>query len=146
METQLRNSGIDVVGAMPWGTHFCHFYDTKDDLLETLVPYFATGLKCGEFCLWVVSDVTEQDALIALRGAVSDLDRHLNDRSIEVISDREWYLDGDTFDFDRVVRGWKEKLADALNRGYAGMRAAGGTCWLQREWSDFSAYEEHLHE
>ncbi len=146
METQSRNSGIDVVGAMPWGTHFCHFYDTKDDLLETLVPYFATGLKSGEFCLWVVSDVTEQDALIALRRAVSDFDRHLNDRSIEVISDREWYLDGDTFDFDRVIRGWKEKLAEALNRGYPGMRAAGGTCWLQRKWTDFSAYEEHLHE
>jgi len=29
----LWKSGIDVVGDMPWGAHFCHFYETKDDLL-----------------------------------------------------------------------------------------------------------------
>jgi hypothetical protein len=36
MTTALRNTGIEPVGAMPWGTHFCHFYETRDDLLETL--------------------------------------------------------------------------------------------------------------
>ena len=85
METQLRNSGIDVLGAMPWGTHFCHFYDTKEDLLETLVPHFAAGLRSGEFCLWVVSEVTKQDALNALREAIPDFERHLDNRNIEVV-------------------------------------------------------------
>src|SRR5215469_9961288 len=28
-----RNTGIDPVGNKPWGTHFCHFYETTDDLL-----------------------------------------------------------------------------------------------------------------
>ena len=26
---ELRRTGVDVVGDMPWGTHFCLFYDTK---------------------------------------------------------------------------------------------------------------------
>ena len=89
MESQLRNSGIDVVGGMPWGTHFCHFYDTKNDLLETLVPYFKAGLNSSEFCLWVVSDVTEQDALNALGHAVPDLDRHLANGNLELVSDHD---------------------------------------------------------
>ena len=117
METQLRNSGIDVVGRMPWGTHFCHFYDTKEDLIETLLPYFVEGLKSGEFCLWVVSDVTEKDALDALRRAIPDFERHLDNKNIEVLLDREWYLNGDKFDLDKVCRGWNEKLSEVLHRG-----------------------------
>lgn len=65
------------MGAMPWGTHFCHFYETKDDLLDTLVPYFKAGLDDGEFCVWVVSEpLTEAEAWIALGRAVLDLARH----------------------------------------------------------------------
>lgn len=54
--TQLRNSGIDVIGGIPWGSHFCNFFDSREDLLEILVPYFRTGLINNEFCLWITSD------------------------------------------------------------------------------------------
>jgi hypothetical protein len=37
--TELRKTGIGVVGDVPWGTHFFLFHETKDDLLDTLVPY-----------------------------------------------------------------------------------------------------------
>jgi len=37
--------GIAFVGDIPWGRHLCQFYETKDDLVEILVPYFAEGLK-----------------------------------------------------------------------------------------------------
>ena len=29
MTTELRKTNISVVGDIPWGTHFCHFYETK---------------------------------------------------------------------------------------------------------------------
>jgi len=67
MTTEMRKSGIDAVGEMPWGTHFCLFYETKDDLLGTLVPYCRAGLEAQEFCLWVVSEpVTIDEAKHAL--------------------------------------------------------------------------------
>jgi len=50
MKNKLRNSGIEVIGNVPWGTHFCQFYQTKQDLIETLVPYFKTGLEKNEGC------------------------------------------------------------------------------------------------
>ena len=40
----LRQSGIRVVGEVPWGSHICIFYETKDDLLDTAAAYFKAGL------------------------------------------------------------------------------------------------------
>jgi PAS domain S-box-containing protein len=146
MATEMRKTGIGVVGDMPWGTHFCHFYETKEDLLDTLVPYFKAGLESQEFCLWVVSEpLTEEEARHALRQAVPDLDRYLADRSIEIVLASDWYLQGGTFDLKRVTSGWNEKLARALARGYAGMRVTGNTAWLEKNvWKDFCEYEDAL--
>src|SRR3977135_2824524 len=55
MAAELRQTGIRLVGDVPWGTHFCHFYETKEDLLDILVPYFKAGLENNESCVWVVS-------------------------------------------------------------------------------------------
>ena len=63
-----------------WGTHYCHFYETKQDLLDTLVPYFKAGLESDEFCIWVVSNselIRVDEAQGALVQAVPDLDRQL---------------------------------------------------------------------
>ncbi len=40
----LRRSGIACVGEVPWGTHFCQFYETEQDLLDIL----ATSLPQAE--------------------------------------------------------------------------------------------------
>ena len=78
MASELRNTGISVVGVMPWGAHLCHFYETKEDLLDILVPYFNAGLENNEFCIWVVSDpLVEEEARNALRLAVPKADRYL---------------------------------------------------------------------
>jgi DcmR-like sensory protein len=92
MATALRASGISVVGAMPWGTHGCLFYETTQDLLDTLVPYFKAGLEHREFCLWILSKpLTEEEARRALQQAVPDLDRHLAERSIEILPYDAWW-------------------------------------------------------
>ena len=133
MPAELRKTGISVIGDMPWGTHFCHFHETKQDLLDTLIPYFKAGLEGNEFCLWVISKLlTEEGAWGALRPAVPDLDRYLAERSIEILPHDEWYLKGGNFDLHRVVQGWHEKLDQALARGYTGMRVIGCTAWLQK--------------
>ena len=37
MSIDMRKTGFDVVGDIPWGTHFCLFYEAKQDLLEIAV-------------------------------------------------------------------------------------------------------------
>ena len=99
MSTELRKTGIDAVGDMPWGTHFCLFYETKEDLLDTLISYCKAGLESGEFCLWVVAEPLKvEEATDALKDAVPEFSRYLADASIEIMSARDWYLQGGTFD------------------------------------------------
>ena len=148
MATETRKTGIDAVGDMPWGTHFCLFYDTKEDLLDTLISYCKAGLESEEFCLWVVAEpLTIEEAIDALKDAVPDINRYLADSSIEIVSACDWYLQGGTFDLKRVTGGWHEKLARASARGYAGVRVTGDTAWLEKkDWKDFCEYEEGLNE
>jgi C4-dicarboxylate-specific signal transduction histidine kinase len=148
MGAETRKSGIEVVGDMPWGTHVCLFYETKEDLLDALIPYCKTGLESEEFCLWVVAEpLTIQEATDALQHAVPNLDRYLADLSIEILSASDWYLQGGTFDLKRVTDGWHEKLARAAARGYAGVRVTGDTAWLaKKDWAHFCEYEEGLNE
>jgi PAS domain S-box-containing protein len=134
MTTGLRKTGISMIGDIPWGTHFCCFYDTSEDLLDVLVPYFKTGLENGEFCLWVISNselLTVEKAVDALRGAVPDLDRYLANGSLEIVGHDEWFLRDGSFDLHRVANQFKEKLEGALARGHVGMRVNGSPAWLQ---------------
>src|SRR5437879_9691048 len=146
MTTALRNTGIEPVGEMPWGTHFCHFYETKDDLLETLLSFFKVGLEAGEFCAWVVSGaLTEEEVWQALDRAVPGLGRYVADQSIEVLKARDVYLAGGEINLHRIISNWSAKLERALSRGYQGIRVSGNTAWLeQKQWRDFMEYETEL--
>ena len=148
MNTEMRKTGVDVVGDMPWGTHFCLFYETGADLLETLVSYCKAGLENQEFCMWVVAEpFTGADATHALKQAVPDFDQYLADHSIEIVAAHDWYLHDGKFDLHRVIAGWSEKLALASARGYAGVRVTGDTAWLKtKDWKDFCEYEESLNQ
>jgi PAS domain S-box-containing protein len=144
----LRRTGIDFLGDVPWGTHFCHFFGTKDDLLETLLPYFKAGLEESEFCLWLIPEpTTPGEAMSALRQTVPDLERHEAEGSIEIHQGREWYLSAGAIDLRGLIGAWDKMLTRALDRGFLGMRVNGSPAWLQRrDWRDFSEYEEKFNE
>src|SRR5712672_118697 len=146
MANEMRKTGVEVVGDMPWGTHFCLFYETKADLLETTVSYCKAGLESQEFCLWVVAEpLGVEDATRALKQAVPDFDRYFSDQCLEIVTARDWYLQDGTFDLNRVIAGWNEKLSRASARGFAGVRVTGDTAWLEKkDWKDFCEYEESL--
>src|SRR6266576_5117182 len=96
---ELRESGIDILGDISWGSHFSYFYQTTHDLLRTLVPYFMAGLRNKEFCLWIVSNselLTVEEAKEGLRQAMPDLDRYLAEGSIEIVTHDDWFLNGKT--------------------------------------------------
>jgi PAS domain S-box-containing protein len=140
-----RQSGIDIIGDIAWGSHFCQFYQTKQDLIDMLVPYFKAGLESNEFCIWVTAEPLGVDeATLALRAALPDLDHRLADGQIEIIPYTDWYVDAKgVFDGDRVLNGWMEKLDAALANGYDGVRLTGNTFWLEKErWQGFIDYEE----
>jgi PAS domain S-box-containing protein len=150
MAKELRRTGISVIGDVPWGLHFCHFYETTQDLLDILVPYFKAGLEDNEFCLWVVSNpelITVEGATEALQQAVPDLHRHISDENIEILNWRDWYLEENVFNLERVMSAWDAKLTQALAQGYDGIRVSGDTLWLaEKDRKDFRVYEKQVHD
>jgi DNA-binding CsgD family transcriptional regulator len=144
----LRQTGITVQGNIPWGTHLCLFHETKQDLLDTMVPYFGAGLEDNEFCLWILQpSITRQEALEALRRGVPELDRYLSKGSIELVSQDRWYTEGGKIELAAIIERFREKLEAAISKGYAGLRANGSSAWLQRADSiAFSEYEKKLDE
>lgn len=169
MSARPARTGIGVVGDVPWGTHFCHFYETKQDLLDTLLPYFKAGLENNEFCFWVVAaPIDVEEAQTGLRQAMPEVDRYLASGNIEIVHQAvflsscqalspkshieivphtEWYLRGGAFVAEQVINGWNEKLGEALAKGYVGMRANGNEAWLNKKnWKDFLQYERALEE
>ena len=146
MAAALRRTGIDVLGRVPWGAHICLFYETKQDLLDTVVAYFEAGLQNDEFCVWAVSNsISEQEARAALAQQVPNFAQHLAAGSIEIVPSRDWYLSGDDFDLQKIAGGWDAKLRTALAKGFEGMRVSGNAFWLATHyWTDFSQYEHEL--
>jgi len=139
----MRRTGIEVIGDVPWGTHFCQFYQHKQDLIDILVPYFTAGLEANEFCMWVTSEpLAADEAAAALAEALGDLTPYLQSGQLEILSYDQWYtLDG-AFSMERVLQGWVDKLTAARARGFAGLRLTGNTFWLEAsDWQDFTDYE-----
>jgi PAS domain S-box-containing protein len=142
----MRHTGIDVIGDVHWGTHFCQFYENSQDLIETLVPYFREGLTSNEFCMWVTSEpLGVQQAREALKKVVPNLEDYIRSGQIEIIDYKDWYVRSGRFSADEVLKGWVDKLTAALDKGFEGLRLSGNTFWLEKAvWEDFRRYEEAI--
>ncbi len=143
MEDKYRKSGIDTIGDIPWGTHICQLYHTKDDLTETLVPYFKAGLENNELCMWVTSEpLGVEDAKESLGKTVRDLSDYISKGQIEILDYSEWYTKWGKFNAEEVSHSWVEKEMKALEKGFGGLRLAGNTFWLgAKDWVDLREYE-----
>ncbi len=88
---RLSKTGLRVPDRVSWGTHICQFYETRDDLLEVLVPFLKEGLTANESCVWITSGpLTPGEAKDALRAAIPELEHYLTTGQMEIIPHEEW--------------------------------------------------------
>ena len=147
IDVKRRPSGIEGLGDMSWGTHFCLFYETREDLLNFFIPFFKAGLEYQEFCLCVASEpLIAEEAERAMREAFPDFDRYLAAGQIEITPHTDWYLKDGYFDEGRVLQGWIDKLDQALAKGFSGVRFAANILLEKSQWESFSRYEGKLEE
>jgi len=147
MATGARKATVDIIGDMAaWGTHYCLFYETKEDLLDALISYCKSGLENNEYCLWVVTEpLTVEEATVALKEAVPDFDRYLAEPRVEILSANDFFLQGGKFDRNRVAATMIAKLAGLSARGYAGVRLTGDTSWVtKKDWIPFCELEDGI--
>jgi DNA repair protein RadC len=146
MEEKARKTGISAIAVVPWGTHLCQFYETKQDLIDILVPYFKVGLENNEFCMWITSEnLNEEEAKQAMREAMPDFGQYLERGQIEILPYAQWYLKDGVFSRRRILNAWLDKLSQALHNDYDGMRVSSNTSWLtESKWRNFSKYEKEV--
>lgn len=147
MKNSIRNSGIDTIGSVPWGTHLCQFYQNREELKDILIPYLKAGLESNELCMWITPDHLEaKEAKEILKKAIPDIDAYIRKKQIEIIPCNRWYLKGSAFDFQRVLNGLIEKVNESLTSGYEGLRLIENTCWLEKgNWKSFVNYEREVY-
>ncbi len=144
-EQSNRKMGIDILGNISWGTHFCLFYKTKEDLFDILVPYFKAGLENNEFCMWVTSGLSVEEAKEALRKSIPDFDRYIEKGQVQFIPHSDWYLKDGVFNLQKALNAWVDQLNQALASGFAGMRVTGNGSGFEKEiWRELADYEKEV--
>jgi MEDS: MEthanogen/methylotroph, DcmR Sensory domain len=130
---------------MPWGSHVCQFYDCKDDLVKMLVPYFKQGLERNEACMWLVGDLTVEEARNAMAAVVPDLERFMATGQMQIRHYTEFYTNanGTVKPSDQLSDGFAAAGSTARANGFAGLRASGSVSWVNdaESMSQFMDYE-----
>jgi hypothetical protein len=134
---------------MPWSSHVCQFYQEKADLLELLVPYFKQGLEKNEACVWMVGDLTVEEARTALAAAVPNLERYLASGQLPIRHYTEFYTnpDGTVKASDTLCEQCQTVGSTAQANGFEGLRASGWVGWVDNDaaMGRFMEYESKVH-
>jgi DNA-binding CsgD family transcriptional regulator len=124
-----------ILARIKHGSHLCAFYETKEDLIDLVLPFFDGGLSRRELCVWMTPDS------VGARDAASVA----AERGIEVVSARSIYMRGSRFAREPVVDFWNDRLQQAIATSYSGVCASGDAFWLQHgDWSAFLDYETDI--
>ncbi|MCW4009616.1 MAG: PAS domain S-box protein [Candidatus Bathyarchaeota archaeon] len=143
----LRKFGLKLVDNIPWGTHLCQLYQTKQDLLEILVPYFTAGLQNNEYCLWVTSEPLDvEEAEKALKNAQPEFFGSPREKQIDIQPNSRWYGPDCKFNGEQILQRWLEEEKEAISKGFDGLRIAGNLPVIEKSlwksnWGNIAAYE-----
>lgn len=130
---------------MPWGSHVCQFFDGKEDLVKMLVPYFKQGLERNEACVWLVGDLTVEEAGNALAAVVPDLDCFMDTGQMQIRHYTEFYTNANgrvkppaQLSDDFAAMGLTVRA-----NGFEGLRVSGSVSWVKdaESMSQFMDYE-----
>ena len=108
--TERRDSGIEFLDQIPWGTHMCGFYEREQDHADLVTSFFEAGAAADEYCLWITDSLKP-----ALQGVAAKY-------NVEVFSYREWYCFDESPRPESILKKWRRKISEVLEQGYAGLR------------------------
>ncbi len=135
--------GIGIFDEVRWGTHLCQLYESNQDLIEVLVPYFRKGLERNAFCLWLSSVPLGHQVIEALRHDIPHFEQYQRKGQFRAIPYAEWYLRDGQFNVSAAVEHASAAVNEAKALGFEGLWGAGDLGWLDKsEWQTLVTYEE----
>jgi signal transduction histidine kinase len=144
----LRDSGIDIIGEISWGTHISHLYSSREDFAKVLAPFIKSGLYNNEFCIWIYSqNINYEEAKAILQTSVKNIDTYFEKNQIRLLPYTQWYILDNSFNDLRLNQQWLDLIKYAVDNGFDGLRAVGDTAWLEKCYhKDFEYYEHKINE
>lgn len=144
----LRDSGIDLIGNISWGTHISQIYSSSRDFAKVLAPYIKAGLENNELCVWIYSqNINYEEAKAVLQTSVDCIDMYIEKNQLLLKPYTQWYIIDNSFNDLRLNQQWIDLIKYALDNGFDGLRAVGDTAWLDKCYCrDFQHYEHNINE
>lgn len=141
-----RTNAVELVKEARRGSHDCLFYQSQNDLIDLAADYFISGINKGETCIWVTADGSlEKEARKTLGKKLQGPGAGQAQSQIEFISCYDWYLRGGTFNPRQVLGRWIEKVKQASDGGYSGLRVSGDVGWMDAtDWKTLMGYESDI--
>lgn len=142
-----QKATLPAVANLPWGTHFCHFYESSQDLLDIFIPYLRDGLQNNECCIWITKNQPAPAINQEIKEIIPDWDKYISSGELEILLYSQWYPDKDNFQPRQIIRKWRQKAEQALANGYSGLRVASEESWINSQYREvFTRYEKNLGE
>lgn len=142
---EYRESGIQALDLIRWGTHVAQLYKDKEDLKEVLVPYISMGLEQNEMCMWITCCISEEEVKESLKSNISNIQNYIDKGQLRIISYKDWYLKNGCFDCQCTLESSFHISKQAISCGYSGIRITGDSAWLdESNWSNFMKYENQV--
>src|SRR5881392_3262087 len=123
----ITDCGVPGIKPIVHGSHLCHFYPSRQELIESLVPFFQAGLRNNERCLWVTADP------LPAAEAKMELARVVPDMQERIATGPEWYQPSGDITAEALVGRWLDEEAAALHAGYCGLRITDNASFLTTE-------------
>ncbi len=141
----IRTSGLDIIGDIPWGTHICQLYESKEDIFNLMVPFIKAGLENNELCLWIYGDNTSYEEIKSkVSGYINGTDKYIDDEKLLIMLFTEWYLEDNCFKEVRVNGMWSRLAKYTADRGFDGLRVVADAGWISKKYcSAFMKYENN---
>src|SRR5260221_121973 len=130
----ITDCGLPGINPIVHGSHLCHFYPSRQELIESLVPFFQAGLRNNERCLWVTADpLPAAEAKMELARVVPDMQERIAAGELRIADGPEWYQPSGDITAEALVGRWLDEEAAALRAGYSGLRITGNASFLTTE-------------
>ena len=121
----VTDCGIPGIKLVPYGVHLCHIYQERQDLVDSLAPYFKAGVRFNERCLWITAPpLPAGDARAEMAKLLPGIDALVEQDALRIIDASSWYATEGGFPEGPAVERWLREEEQALAQGYRGLRIA----------------------
>jgi signal transduction histidine kinase/CheY-like chemotaxis protein len=118
------------VARLQAGDHLCLIYRSAAEQTAALTSFYKAGLAAGERCFFVGHGVSARRLERALEDAGVAVGAERDRGALVLLTRREDWLPGGRFDPGAVMDVLRQAEQQALDDGYAGLRASWNMAWV----------------